>query len=89
MKNILFIKEYDFNGNIIYYKDSNGFEYWYDSNGKVIHYKNSDGYEQWYEYASNGNIIHWWNSKGIEQWWDSDGYPISKEQYDILYGTHA
>lgn len=36
------MEEYDSNGNLIYYKSSNGYEYWkeYDSNNNCIHYKN-------------------------------------------------
>ena len=39
------MKKYDANGNLIYSKDSNGFEEWfeYDKNNNCIHYKNSGG----------------------------------------------
>jgi hypothetical protein len=30
------IREYDANGNMIYYKNSDGYEKWYDSFGKEI-----------------------------------------------------
>jgi len=42
------VREYDANGNMIHYKNANGFEYWqeYDSNGNEIHRKYSDGYEE-------------------------------------------
>ena len=35
------------NGNLIHYKDSDGYEKWYEfnENGNLIHYKDSDGYE--------------------------------------------
>ena len=41
------IMEYDENGNLIHYKNSNGFEEWYeyDENGNIIHIKDSDGFE--------------------------------------------
>ena len=44
------ISVFNSNGNMIHYKDSNGYEFWkeYDSNGNMIHYKNSNGYEFWY-----------------------------------------
>ena len=52
--------EFNTNGNIIYYKNSNGYEYWqeFDSNNNMIHYKNSIGCEQHYptEYYSNGQL---------------------------------
>jgi YD repeat-containing protein len=71
---------YDSNGNIIHYKNSNGYEWWqeYDSNGNCIHSKNSNGYEWWREYDSNGNMIHSKNSDGYESWieYDSDGNVI-------------
>ena len=41
--------KYDANGNMIYYKNSDGFEEWwdYDTNGNVIHHKDSNGTEYW------------------------------------------
>ena len=50
---------YDDSDNIIYYKDSNGYEEWreYNENGNLIHYKNSNGKEYWYDYDENGNCI--------------------------------
>ena len=68
----------DNKGNVIHYKDSNGYERWYeyDSNNNLIHCKNSIGYEDWYECDSNNNIIHYKNSKGVEDWYDSDGNRI-------------
>lgn len=71
---VLSISEYDNNGNLIHYKNSNGYEYWkeYDSNGNLIHSKYSDGYEEWNEYDSNGNLIHSQNSHGLEKWYEYD-----------------
>ena len=62
------IKEYDRNGNMIYYKNSDGFESWkeYDSNNNLIHFKDSKGKEEWREYDSNNNLIHYYNSSGFE-----------------------
>jgi len=41
------INEYDSNGNVIHYKDSDDHEWWaeYDSNGNEIYFKNSDDYK--------------------------------------------
>ena len=41
------VYKYDTNGNIIYFKNSDGNEYWheYDANGKLIHYKDTKGRE--------------------------------------------
>jgi len=49
------IKKYDDNSNLIYYKDSNGFEYWkeYDDNDNLIHSKNSNGDEVWKDDKGN------------------------------------
>ena len=53
------IKKYDKKGNCVYYKGSNGSEYWmeYDENNNLIHYKNSIGFEQWYKYDENDKRI--------------------------------
>ena len=68
-------KKYDYNGNLVYYKDSNGHETWkdYDNNGNLIHYKNSNGYEEWYKYDKNGNKIHHKDSDGYEWWKIEEG----------------
>ena len=49
--------EYDSNGNLIHYKNSNGYETWYeyDSHGNLTHYRNSNGGEFWRD--SNGKKI--------------------------------
>jgi len=75
MTNILLIREYNLHGNLLYKRNSNGFEAWYRyySNGNLRHYKDSYGYEVWYEY---------------EEWYDSDGRKISKEEYKKLHGAH-
>ena len=51
-------KEFDENGNIVYYKNSNGYEYWkeYDKNNNVIHFKDFLGIEYWYKYTDNKTI---------------------------------
>jgi YD repeat-containing protein len=55
------LREYDQNGNLIYCKDSDGFEWWrkYDGRGNIIYYCTSDGYgfEEWYDYDENNNLI--------------------------------
>lgn len=65
-------EEYDQNGNLIYFKDSDGFECWFEfnSNNKLIHSKDSDGYEFWNEYDSSGNKIHVWDSDGYEEFYE-------------------
>jgi YD repeat-containing protein len=80
---------YDCNGKQIYYKNSDGYEYWqeYDSNGNKIHYKNSNGYEWWREYDSNGKETHIKDSKGHEEWYDSNGNRISKEEFEQIHGS--
>ena len=62
--------EYDNNGNLIRYKDSNGYEQWYDydENGNCIHNKDSNGFEYWNDYDENGNLIHYKDSNGCELW---------------------
>ena len=83
---VLSISEYDNNGNLIHYKNSDGNEEWkeYDSNGNLIHYKNSNGYEYWKEYDSNGNLIHVKDSNGYEEWgeYDSNGNLIHFKDSD-------
>lgn len=82
--------EYDRNGNLIHYKNSNGYEYWkeYDSNGNLIHYKNSDGKEEWNEYDSNGNQIHYKDNDGEEYWHEytywKNGKVKTKTEYHAL-----
>ena len=46
------IKEYDTNGNLIHYKDSEGGEAWwtYDENNNLTHYRDSLGGEKWWTY---------------------------------------
>ncbi len=64
------IKEYDEKGNLIYEKDSSGFEKWrkFDENNNRIYFKNSKGYDYWSEYDENNNEIYWKDSDGIEDW---------------------
>ena len=80
------LHEYDSNGKLIHFKDSNGYERWreYDGNGKVIHYKDSNGFETWREYGSNGNELHFKDSNGYEFWCNSNGNEITKKQFDKL-----
>jgi len=66
----LSIKKFDKNNNCIYYKNSNGQEFWkeFNQNNNLIHYKNNMDYEEWYEYDQNNNLIHYRNSNGSEYW---------------------
>lgn len=59
-------------GNLIYYKDPEGFEIWqeYNEDDKIIHYKDSTGNEHWKEYDAEGNLIHYKDSEGREKWFD-------------------
>jgi|688.fasta_scaffold292642_3 hypothetical protein len=43
MSNTEPIFEYDANGNLIYYKNRDGFEFWYDSDGKPIDNPSKEG----------------------------------------------
>jgi YD repeat-containing protein len=75
------IKEYDKNGNLIHYRDSDGWEWWseYDENNNEIHYRNSNtGVEWWSKYDENNNEIHYRNSNGVESWHDEEGNEIEK-----------
>ena len=74
---VLSISEYDNNGNLIHYKNSDGKEEWneYDNNGNLIHSKYStytDSHDKWNEYDSNGNLIHSKYSYGWEEWHEYD-----------------
>ena len=66
--------KYDKKGNLIHFKDSNGYEYWneYDENGNIIYHKNSDGFEEWNEYDENGNCIYSKKYNGYEEWFKYD-----------------
>ncbi len=52
-------ERYDENNNCIYYKSSNGFEYWwkYYEDNNWVYFKTSFGYEMWYNYNEFGNRI--------------------------------
>lgn len=82
------ITEYDINGNIIHYKNSDGYEWWkeYDTNGNEIHYKDSDGDEWWSEYDANGNVTHFKNSHGKEWWKIKEGKLTLKDGIYTLNG---
>jgi YD repeat-containing protein len=71
----------DSKGNVVYRKDSNGFEIWqeYDENNNRIHRKDSNGFEIWYEYDENHNIIYRKDSNGFEIWQEYD------ENHNIIY----
>ena len=52
-------EKFDKNDNLIYWKDSNGNEYWnkFDENDHSIYTKFSSGREIWYKYDENNNGI--------------------------------
>jgi hypothetical protein len=59
-------KVFDKKGNMIYYKNSNG--YWVkrerDEQGNLIYGENINGYWEKREYDEQGNMIYWENSDG-------------------------
>ena len=67
------IKEYDERGNLIYSKNSYGYEEWqeYDKNNNEIHYKDSEGFECWEEYDENNKTIYYKNnlSDSVQFWY--------------------
>ena len=77
------ICEYDSNNNVIYYRDSNGYECWqeYDSNNNIIHLRTNNGYECWKEYDSNNSCTHFRNSDGDEYWYEYDNNNNLIEQH--------
>ena len=87
---VLSISEYDNNGNLIHYKNSDVVEYWkeYDSNGNLIHSKYSYSWEEWSEYDSNGNLIHYKDNDGEEYWHEytywKNGKVKTKTEYHAL-----
>ncbi len=71
-------KKYDGRGNLIYHKDSDGWEYWkkYDRNNNWIYiytYNGCDGHEQWADYDKNNRVIHYKSSRfEYERWYGYD-----------------
>ena len=65
------IKQYDKNKNLIYYKNSGGYERWseYDKNNNLVHCKHSNGFEEWRKYDENNNLINCKDTDGYEFWW--------------------
>ena len=72
------VRKYDENGNLIHWKNNDGYEEWneYDSNGNRIHYKDSTGTEIWWECDPNGYFLHVWDNDGEE--WFCDDYEARK-----------
>lgn len=75
--------EYDAEGKLIHFKNSDGDEYWskYDDNGHLIYDRFADGEEKWYENDENGNVIYEKSSEGYEYWreYNSKGKMIKEE----------
>jgi YD repeat-containing protein len=69
-------RTFDANGNLTYFKDPCGQEYFYayDSNGNLIYKRYGTGYEYFYSYDSNGNMICQKDSQG-------DQYSVKIEDY--------
>jgi len=80
------IKKFDKNNNLIYRKNSYGFEYWqeYDEKSNLIHFKDSYGFEFWKEYERN-NLIYFKNSSGVEYWYkynkDNSRIKITQQEF--------
>ena len=88
------IEEYDDRGNRIYWKFSDGLEYWYeyDENNNCIYQKHSTGYEYWSEYDGDNRIIYGKHVDGNEYWYEYDKNNnrieitekvLKKKQYNI------
>ncbi len=85
------IEKRDERGNIIYYKDFKGLEYWseYDENNKEISCRNADGNSYRYEYDEYSRIIYYQNICGngekVEAWYKYDEYErrtiITKQEF--------
>ena len=60
--------ELDANGNLIWCKDSDGYEesWKYDAKGNLIWHKDSIGYEESWKYDAKGNKVWYKNSNGYE-----------------------
>ena len=45
-------EKYDKNNNLIYFKDSTGYEYWgeFNENNEQVYFKNNIGFERWFKY---------------------------------------
>ena len=52
-------REYDEKGNLVHFKNYDGYEQWreYDDKGNLVHFMDSDGREWWKEYDEKGNLI--------------------------------
>ena len=73
------IRDYDINGNLIYARNSDGYEVWHkwDVNNNMIYYK--DGKEECHwKWDTNSNLIHYRDNTEIQEWYDSDGNLIDK-----------
>ncbi len=87
------IKKYDENNRIIYYKKSNGSEFWweYDENNNKIYFKKNidlgfwEEFESWRKYDENNNEIHYRNNEGKEYWYKYDennnSIDITEQEY--------
>ena len=89
------IRIYEYNGNQLYYENSDGFwmKYEYDDRGNMLYFEDSNGYWDKYEYDDNGNRIYYEDSDGYWEkreyddkgkmlyWEDSDG-EWGKFEYD-------
>ena len=53
------IRKYDERGNLIYHKNSTGYEIWreYDKNNKLFHQKQENGCDYWFKYNEDDKPI--------------------------------
>ena len=75
----------DTRGNLLYYKDSGGYELWkeYDERNNRIHYKSSNRFEEWKEYNLNNKCIYRKDSTGLESWYEYD------EHNNLIHYKHS
>ncbi len=83
------LEKRDSNGNVIYYKNHDGYECWrtFDENNNVIYHNDSSGDECWNEYDEKGRLTHHKSVRGEETWYGYEGNrvrEITKEEYDRI-----
>ncbi len=88
------IKEYDKNNNLIYYKNTSGFERWYkyDENNNEVYYRSSGSFEEWRKYDEENRILYYKNFDKIEddkkeKWYKYDKYgqvSITEQEFERI-----
>jgi len=83
-------EKYDERGNLIYAKNSLGYECWkeYDKKNNCIYYKNNHGCESWQEYDERGNCTYLKDSGGNEYYYkyneNNNGIKISQKEFEKI-----